>query len=302
MHVHTGGSPTPRRCALKAIITGLLGMLTLASASFAQVPQAGHVVVVLEENHSYSAIYNSTSMPYLNSLAAKYGLATNSYGNTHPSIGNYFAITTGQIITNSDGYTGTVTANNMARAMIASGVTWKAYAESLPNAGYTGGDKYPYSKHHNPFAYFSDVVNSSSEKLNIVPFTQFATDVQNGTLPKFSFVVPNMNNNLHDCPAGMSGCTDSQKKANADAWLKKNLAALLASADFQKDGLLVVTFDEGSSSDTTNGGGRIFTTVIGPKVKSGYKTSTKYQHQNLLKTMLAAVGVTTNVPAAAASA
>jgi hypothetical protein len=205
-------------------------------------------------------------------------------------------------MTNSDGYTGTVTANNMARTMIGAGVTWKVYAESLPSAGYTGGDKYPYSKHHNPFAYFSDVVNSSSEKFNIVPFTQFATDVQNGTLPKFSFVIPNMNNNLHDCPAGMSGCTDSQKKVNADAWLKKNLAGLLASADFQKDGLLVITFDEGSSSDTTYGGGHIFTTLIGPKVKSGYKSSTKYQHQNLLRTMLAALGVTTNVPGAAASA
>jgi phosphatidylinositol-3-phosphatase len=287
---------------LKKVLRSIFVLLAVTAASFAQVPQAGHVVVVLEENHSYSSILNSSSMPYLNGLAAKYGLATNSYGNTHPSIGNYFMLTTGQIITNSDGYTGTVTANNMARTMIGAGVTWKVYAESLPSAGYTGGDKYPYSKHHNPFAYFSDVVNSSSEKLNIVPFTRFATDVQNGTLPKFSFVIPNMNNNMHDCPAGMSGCTDSQKKANADAWLKKNLAGLLASADFQKDGLLVITFDEGSSSDTTYGGGHIFTTVIGPKVKSGYKSSTKYQHQNLLRTMLAALGVTTNVPGAAASA
>ena len=287
---------------MKAVLLGVLGMLMSAAASFAQVPTAGHVVVVLEENHSYSAIYNSSSMPYLNSLAAKYGLAVSSYGNTHPSIGNYLMMTTGQIITNSDGYTGTVTANNMARAMISAGVTWKSYAESLPYAGYTGGDKYPYSKHHNPFAYFSDVVNSSSEKLNIVPFTQFATDVQNGTLPKFSFIVPNMNNNLHDCPAGMSSCTDSQKKANGDAWLKKNLAALLANSDFQKDGLLLITFDEGSSSDTTYGGGHIFTTVIGPKVKAGYKSSKMYQHQSLLRTMLAALGVTTNVPGAAASA
>jgi acid phosphatase len=186
--------------------------------------------------------------------------------------------------------------------MISAGVTWKAYAESLPSAGYTGGDKYPYSKHHNPFTYFSDVVNSSSEKLNIVPFTKFASDVQNGTLPKFSFIIPNMNNNLHDCPAGMSNCTDSQKKANADAWLKKNLAALLASPDFQKDGLLVITFDEGSSSDTAYGGGHVFTTLIGPKVKSGYKGTKVYQHQSLLRTMLAALGVTTNVPGAAASA
>src|SRR4051812_39446885 len=151
-----------------------------STASLAQVPQFGHVVIVVEENHGYSSVVGSSSMPYLNSLAQKYGLATNYYANTHPSIGNYFEMTVGQIITNSDGYTGTVTANNVVRQLLVAGKTWKSYAESLPSVGYTGGDKYPYSKHHNPFAYFSDVVNSSNQKSNVVPFTQFATDLANG--------------------------------------------------------------------------------------------------------------------------
>jgi acid phosphatase len=117
---------------------------------------------VVEENHSYRSVIGSSSMPYLNSLAKKYGLATHYYANTHPSIGNYFMLTTGKIITNNDGWTGTVSGHNVVRRLITAGKTWKSYAESLPSVGYKGGDVYPYSKHHNPFAYFSDVRNSST--------------------------------------------------------------------------------------------------------------------------------------------
>jgi phosphatidylinositol-3-phosphatase len=281
----------------------IAAVLLLAATSFAQVPRSNHVLVVLEENTSYSAIYNSTAMPYLNGLAKQYALATKSYGNTHPSIGNYFMLTTGTITTNSDGWTGTITGNNMARVMLTAGVSWKVYAESLPSVGYTGGDKYPYIKHHNPFAYFSDVVNSSSLKLNIVPFTQLAIDLKNGTLPDFAFIIPNQNHNMHDCPAGMSSCTNTDKKKAADAWLKTYIAPVLANADFQKDGLLVITFDEGYASDSTKGGGHVFTTLIGPKVKRGYLGSnTTYQHQSLLRTMLAALGISSNLPGKAATA
>ncbi len=61
--------------------------------------QFGHVFIVMEENHSYSSVIGNPSMPYLNGLANQYGLATNYFANTHPSIGNYFMLTTGQIIT-----------------------------------------------------------------------------------------------------------------------------------------------------------------------------------------------------------
>jgi acid phosphatase len=287
---------------VKKIVEILIGVVALTTFAAAQVPKSSHVVMVLEENHSYGKIIGNSSMPYLNSLAQKYGLAINYYGNTHPSIGNYLMMTTGQIITNSDGWTGTVTSNNFVRAALTSGISWKSYAESLPSVGYTGGDKYPYVKHHNPFAYFSDVVNSSTEKNNIVPFTHFAQDLANHTLPKFSFVIPNMNHNMHDCPAGMSSCTDSQKAAAADSWLKTNIAPLLANSDFQTDGLLIITWDEGNSTDSAHGGGQVATVVIGPKVKKGYRSSTFYQEQSLLRTVLAAAGSTLTAPGAAASA
>src|SRR5207244_608057 len=64
--------------------------------------QFGHVFVVTEENTNYTSVIGSSSMPYLNGLAQQYGLATQYYANTHPSIGNYFELATGQILTNND--------------------------------------------------------------------------------------------------------------------------------------------------------------------------------------------------------
>ena len=68
----------------------------------------------------------------LNSLASQYGLATQYFANTHPSIGNYFMLTTGQLVTNDDGFTRTVGVDNIVRDLIAAGKTWKSYAESIP--------------------------------------------------------------------------------------------------------------------------------------------------------------------------
>src|ERR1700724_3486049 len=109
-----------------------------------------HIVVVLEENLNYNQVIGNTSAPYLNSIAKHYGLAAQYYANTHPSIGNYFMLTTGRILTNDDSQTPSsypVSADNVVRHLIASGKSWKSYAENLPSIGYTGGDVYPYVVH-----------------------------------------------------------------------------------------------------------------------------------------------------------
>jgi phospholipase C len=246
---------------------------------FAAVPPSNHVVVLVEENHSYSSVIGSASMPYLNSLAKNYSLLTNYYANTHPSIGNYLEMTTGQIITNNDGYSGTVSADNLVRELLLSGKTWKSYAEGLPYAGYIGGDTGYYMKHHNPFAYFTDVVNSSVERQRLVPFTQFSKDLANGALPNFSFIVPN---SIHDA--------HSASLSAADSWLKSNIAALLSNAEFQKDGILIIVFDESFDSDTAHGGGHVAAIVVGPHVLKGYRSTLLFQHQSTLRTVLDAVG------------
>ncbi|MFB3917583.1 MAG: alkaline phosphatase family protein [Terriglobales bacterium] len=278
---------------MKQFLFALVAVVALAAFSFAQVPASNHVVLVVEENHSYSSVIGNSSMPYLNSLASKYGLATQYYGNTHPSIGNYFMMTTGQILTNDDNQTPSsfpVSADNFVRHLIAAGKTWKSYAEGLPSIGYTGGNTGYYIVRHNPFPYFTDVLNSSTQKLNLVPFTQFAVDLANNQLPNFSYIVPNVMNDAHN-----------GSLAQADTWLQQNIAPLLANPAFQQDGILIITFDESFDTDTAHGGGQIPTVVIGPKAKLGYQSNTFYQHQNLLRTMLTALGVTT-FPGAGATA
>ncbi len=253
------------------------------------IPRAGHVFLVTEENHDYTGVLDSASMPYLDSLARQYGLATQYYANTHPSIGNYFMLGTGQIITNDDNYSTIVTVDNVVRRLRTAGKTWKSYAEDIPSVGYTGADVGRYARKHNTFALLSDVANDSTERRNLVPFTQFATDLVGGTLPHFSNIVPNLCNDAHDCPL-----------ATADAWLRTHIAPLLASATFQRDGLLVVTFDE-SEGDNTHGGGRIAWVVVSPKAKRGYESTTLYQHQSTLRLTLEALGIT-QFPGAAAAA
>jgi phosphatidylinositol-3-phosphatase len=258
---------------------------------FAQVPAASKVVVVVEENHSYSTITSAT-MPWLTSVAAQNGLLTWYFALIHPSIGNYFDMTAGQTITNNDGYTGTVTADNIVRHFLTDGITWKAYAECLPSVGYIGSNTGCYTEHHNPFSYFSDVRNSSVQSNNLVPFSQFATDLANGTLPRFSFVVPNAADDAHD------GSLQA-----ADTWLQNNIAPLLASPDFQPggSGVLIVVFDEAAYTDTQFGGGQVYAAVIGPKVKPGGTSNLYYNHYSLLKTVMTALGET-SFPAKAATA
>ena len=269
--------------------TALTITVSSGTSSTGTIPSSSHVFVVVEENHSYSQVMGSSSMPYLNSIASKYGLTTQYYANTHPSIGNYLMMTTGQVITNNDSYCSTLANDNIVRHLLTAGKTWKSYAESLPYAGYTGCGSGYYVKRHNPLAFFSDVANSS-EKYNLVPFTQFSKDLANNNLPNFSFIVPNLMNDAHD------GTLSA-----ADSWLKANIAPLISSATFQKDGILIIVFDESLDTDTAHGGGHVACVVIGPKVKAGVKSTTLYQHQNVLKTAMKALGLT-SFPGAAGGA
>jgi phosphatidylinositol-3-phosphatase len=273
----------------------LWAIAILCSTGFAQTstPPLGHVVIVAMENHSYNDVVGSSSMPYFNSLINQNGLAQNFYANVHGSFPDYAMVTTGELITtNGAGLPSDfpISIDNIERELIAAGKTWKVYAEGLPSAGYTGGDQYPYVKRHNPFAYMTDNLGGSSNANNIVPFSQFAGDVSGNSLPNFSFVVPNAANDGEDCPGGGS-CSDSIKLSTADQWLQNNIAPLLSNPQFQQDGLLVIWWDESNAADTTNGGGRIAVTLVGPTIKTGFRSTTFYRHENLLRTICEGLGL-----------
>ncbi len=286
----------------KVLSLSAVGLFLCAGQALAQdppLPQFGHVFIVVEENHDYSQVVGNTSMPYLNSLIAQYGLATNYVADTHPSIDNYFMLTVGKFeANNSDSWncsttTGVISDDNIVRELVAAGKTWKLYAENLPSTGYTGCDTGGYVKHHNPFAYLNDVANDATQKNNMVNFTNFATDLANGTLPQYVFIVPNNADNSHD-----------GSLATADTWLKTHIDPLVQSAMFKQDGLLIIVYDEGeSTTPSPYTGGPVACVMISPKlVSAGFRTATSYHHENVLRLMAEGIGLTTFPNSAATSA
>jgi len=283
----------------------LLALLIGVSA-FAQVPRSKHVYIVAEENRSYERLVGSASMPYLNSLLSKGAVATQFYSNMHGSLENYLIITSGQFLTHNNETLAVFNVDNIERHLLTNGMTFKSYAQSLPFAGFTGLTSGAYLKRHAPLPYYTDMANSSLIK-DHDSSAQMATDIANGTLPNFAFITPDADHDMHNCGADLNACFST-----ADQWLKSNIAPLLATAPFQPggDGVLIIWSDEAdldtdnrcSATVLTGCGGHILVAMIGPQVKAGYKSTTTYHQESVLRTMLEALGTTANFPAAANTA
>src|SRR2546423_158834 len=182
------------------------GSTSTALSSSSPVPTMSRVFVVVEENHSFQSVIGSPDMPYLNGLVPQGALATQYFANAHPSLPNYLMLTTGQTIANDDTFSGVVTQDNMVRELTAAGKSWKSYAENLPSVGYTGPNVAGYAREHNPFSFLSDVLNDSSQSANLVPFSQFSADLASNHVPDYAFIVPDLQDDAHDCPGGAANC------------------------------------------------------------------------------------------------
>jgi hypothetical protein len=261
-----------------------------------QTVQSKHIVMVLEENQSYLTVAGNLSVwSNLNNLISNGALPTNYYADSHPSIGNYFMLTTGQTLTTDDNSMTVWDVDNIARHMLSSGVTFKIYAEGIQR-GYVGGNTGLYMIRHNPFAMLSDVAgNSQVANQCIWPFSQFAADLANKTLPEFSFIVPDIDDDAHNG-------TPQQ----ADSWLQTSVVTPLSTYQAFApggDGVLIVDFDEAATSDTAHGGGHVAPVLWGPIVKAGFRqtSSTVFQHESMLRTVMDALGLA-SPPGAAAQA
>jgi phosphatidylinositol-3-phosphatase len=282
------------RSSLEVLFAVFLLAASFHSYAQTSTPPLGHVVVIALENHSSSDVVGSASMPYYNSLISQYGLAQNFFANVHGSFPDYAMVTAGELITaNGAGLPDDfpLSIDNVERELVAAGKTWKVYAEGLPSVGYTGGDTGLYVKRHNPFAYMSDNLNGSAQANNIVPFSQLAADAASNSLPNFSFIVPNISDDAEDCPGGGTSCSDATKLSTADQWLQANVPQILNNAAFQQDGVLILWWDEGNGADTSHGGGQVPVTLVGPTIKPGFRSTTFYRHENVLRTICEGLGL-----------
>jgi hypothetical protein len=293
------------------------------------IPEFDHVFVVVEENQSYDDVVGNTrDLPYFNSLIREYGLATNYYANTHPSVNNYFYLTAGHegfsSLWTSDGFLANLHAEllpgeNIASILTDNKKTWKAYLEGLPEAGSLTSNHPGYAKRHDPFAYFTTVVRGTRDyppqKSNLVPIEpNFETDLRNRRFPKYSFIVPDIYNDGHDNAKTRreAACGDHTALQQIDQRLNRNIRPLVEDTDFKRSGLLIIVFDEAcsrgpkadnrldSKQPSLHGGGHIPVLIINSKTKPGTTSDQFLHHESILRLCLRALGIQ-QFPGAAAN-
>ena len=246
------------------------------------------VIMVVEENHSFDQIIGNARAPFLNQLAGQGALLTSYFAITHPSLPNYIAMVSGdtQGITSDCGGCN-VDAANLADQLEGAGISWKAYMEDLPAPCSDAHLAGRYAKKHDPFMYFASVRDNPARCAKVVPATQLETDLTAGTLPRFAFITPNQDHDMHG--AG-EGSDDATLVRAADDWLRVLYGKLAGSPAWRQGTRLVVTWDEGGGGARTGccgglaTGGNVATIVIGPGVKAT-KDATPYSHYALLRSI-----------------
>jgi phospholipase C len=247
------------------------------------VPEFSHIFVIVMENKEAGQISGSDDAPYFNALASTYASAAEYHGITHPSLPNYIAMTSGDTFVTTNCTDCTVAEDNLASQIDVSGRTWKAYMESMPGPCFLGDAPPLYMQKHNPFIYFNSVRNNPEMCNRVVPLTQLSADIEADAVPEFVWITPDMCSDTHDCPI-----------RTGDDWLKLWVPKILATEAWQEDGVLFITYDEGTSLEgccTYAAGGRIATLVISPLGKPGYVSNVPYDHYSLLRTIETAWGL-----------
>lgn len=303
-------------------------------------PAVGHVFVINLENKGFTETWGAGSKaPYLSrTLRAKGNLLTQYYGTGHESLDNYISQISGQgpnPQTQSDcqvysqfagagvvgpqQYVGTgcvypSQVRTVANQLTDNGKSWKGYMEDMttscrhPVLNQSDGTQKAkvgdeYAARHNPFVYFQSITGTPSCAARDVDLSHLPKDLASvSTTPNLSYITPNLCDDGHDAP-----CVDGRPGGltSADAWLEVWVPKILASPAYQRDGALVITFDEsdGPDSDSTAccgegptpnspmpgitgpGGGRIGALVLSRYVKPGSSTSRPYNHYSLLATI-----------------
>ena len=248
----------------------LLASSTLGSTT-PHLPRPDHIVMVIEENRSYSQMIDSRDAPYINSLAVKGAVFTQSFGVTHPSQPNYLALFSGStqgITDNSCPHA--FSTPNLGHALMAAGLTFAGYSEDLPSVGSLICSAGLYARKHNPWVNWQDSVTNGLPPTANLPMTSFPIDYTK--LPTVSVIVPNQANDMHHGQ-------DPDAMKTGDRWLQEHLDAYVQWAQ-QHNSLLIVTWDE----DNKNERNRIVTLFVGPMVQAG-RYDQRITHNNVLRTI-----------------
>ena len=309
---------------LVGTVFGVVAAFALAIApAYAKVPKFDHVVILMLENHSAESVIGNAAAPQLSRLAREYAYAARYYGVTHPSLPNYIAMTSGNTwYSNSDDPMQRFDHVNIVDQLEAAHISWTAYMESMPYAGYMGAF-YPadqktalYVARHNPFLLYSDVRTDLVRLKHDVPLTRLDADLADGKLAKFVWISPNVCRDMHgmsgpDCPYS----NDRKLRMDGDAFVGRWVGKILSSRAWTKNSVIFVMTDEtdydGGNAATGGwlnadaccdspevvkgapffpqggpyGGGQSPFVAIGDPVKRGYVAPAPYNHYAVLRTI-----------------
>ncbi len=215
----------------KLSLAALIALCCVARANPGEMPRYDHIFVIVAENQNYERIIGSENAPRLNKLAKDYGLATNFYGEVHPSEGNYIAMLGGDTfgINDDDAWfceplkvsaacpfsaypnyvSHSISARSLMDQLAGANLTWKGYFEDLPAPGsmgiYDPSAEHPdpnrpnhlYASKHNGFINFERVRRDPDIAAKIVPLDQLRSDLAKGALPNYAHIILNQCNDMH---------------------------------------------------------------------------------------------------------
>ncbi|MFL6139375.1 MAG: alkaline phosphatase family protein [Frankiaceae bacterium] len=261
-----------------------------------------HFVVVIEENHSFDQIQRPGAAPNIDRMASSGTLLTSYFAIAHPSLPNYIALLSGgtQGITSDCTTCTTLDAPTLVDQLGRAGITWRAYMQGLPAPCSTSVSTDSYVRRHDPFMYFRSIRDDPGACRNVVPLSQFYSDLATGHLPQFAWITPDLVNDMHGGEQVVPNSpADRNLVQRADALLGSLYDRLSSSSAWDEDTRLVVTWDEGlrREGDQTESccgglaqGGHIATVVVGPDVSHGSDART-YTHYSLLRSIESAYGL-----------
>ena len=272
VHIHMQAKLILGTIALAlAVGAGALSAKSALGSSVPLLPRPDHIVMVIEENHSYSQIIDSPDAPYINSLAARGAVFTQSFGAAYPSQPNYLALFSGStqgITDNSCPHT--FTTPNLGHALLAAGLTFAGYSEDLPSVGSLICSVGLYARKHNPWVNWQNSVANGIPATANIPLTGFPSEYSK--LPTVSVIVPNQINDMHDGK-------DPGAIQAGDRWLQQHLDTYVQWAQ-EHNSLLIVTWDEDNKKENN----RIVTLFVGPMVQVG-RYEQRISHYNVLRTI-----------------
>jgi hypothetical protein len=270
------------------------------------------------ENNGFNDIIGNSAAPNLNYLASTFGLETDYYG-VSPccSESNYVGLLGGNsfpTVQSDDAYwKNTVTGSpSLISQLDGAGVSWKAYLQSMPYAGYEGicypakcngaPDSDPlYVSKHDGIQNFT-VDRNPADWSRQVPIGQLPTDLNSGNVPRFSYVIPDECHDMHGDPPY---CLDSgnifdpqnQHLVSVGDAYAGHLVSEITHANFWANGnnAIIITFDEGDDSsgccDANPGAGQVATIVVTSHGPRAVRDSQPANHYSTLATIEDAFGL-----------